>query len=65
MPGETYHVYVGEELVACKKQQADATNIYWQECSRQHLRPVMLVKTEVLACNELAQSALKKTTGQQ
>jgi hypothetical protein len=58
MSGETYQVFKGEECVASKLKESDATKEYWQLCSSHPDQPIYLAKVQVLATNSVAQAAL-------
>lgn len=62
MKGELFQVYVGNECVASKLKEADATQEYWQLSSRHSNKPVYLAKMQVLATNSAAQTALQQLT---
>jgi len=60
MNGDTYQVFVGKNCVASKIKESDATQAYWQLCSRHPNKPVFLTKVSVLATNSAANIALKQ-----
>ncbi|WP_085299287.1 hypothetical protein [Cognaticolwellia mytili] len=60
MNGDMYQVFVGNNCVANKIKEADATQQYWQLCNRHPGKPVYLAKVTVLATNSAANAALQQ-----
>jgi hypothetical protein len=60
MNGDTFQVFVGNDCVANKLKESDATQEYWQLCNRHPNKPIFLTKMTVLATNSAANTALKQ-----
>ena len=56
----TFYIYVGANDVYNNTDQEKATAEFWKLSGRYSNKPVILVKTQVLATNSVAQAAIQQ-----